>query len=301
VLGRKLSPPPVLSPALPFDGSEVVLAACADSAPPVQAALFGAIADQGPDAVLFAGDACYAGSSDRRRRAGLREWRRDWGALIDRVYAVPGNHDFDSPGGLDCWRENVPAVRGAPRGHDGLAFALEIGPVVAVGLTAARHRVPAAQLAWARDVLAASRAPNRIAVIHEPAWPAGPRKGAALDVAPTDRDQLWALLEDAGIGLVISGHEHGYSRRTVTVRRPIAQVIAAGAGGRLYAGLSEPVDAHAIAFHHLLMVADARALRCEAVALDGRTLDEFVLEPSRTRRASASRLRAAEGEGAAAS
>ena len=300
MFGRNLPPPPVLSPTLQSDGPEVVLAACADSAPPVQAALFGAIADQAPDAVLFAGDACYAGSSDRRRRAGLRQWRQDWGELLDRVYAVPGNHDFDSPGGLDCWRENVPAVRGAPRGHDGLAFCLEVGPVAAVGLTAARHRVPAAQLAWAREVFAATRAPHRIAVIHEPAWPNGPRKGAALDVAASDRDQFWRLLEDAGVGMVLSGHEHGYSRRSVTVRRPIAQVITAGAGGRLYAGLVEPVDAHAIAFHHLLMVADDRVLRCEAIALDGRVLDEFVLEPARARRSSP-RLRAAEGEGAATS
>ena len=87
--------PNVIAPGSP----DVLLAALADSDQPVQSAVFAAVADAAPDAVLFAGDAAYAGTSDRRRRAALRRWREDWGPLAPRVYAVPGNHDFDSPGG----------------------------------------------------------------------------------------------------------------------------------------------------------------------------------------------------------
>ena len=53
----------------------------------------------------------------------LHQWRRDWGALWDRVYAVAGNHDLDSPRGLELWREIVPARRPAPPYSEGLGFA----------------------------------------------------------------------------------------------------------------------------------------------------------------------------------
>ena len=62
-----------------------------------------------PDAVLFTGDAAYAGASDSLRRRMLRHWRRDWGGLWERLYAVPGNHDFDSPRGVELWRDTVPS------------------------------------------------------------------------------------------------------------------------------------------------------------------------------------------------
>jgi hypothetical protein len=279
----------------------VVLAALADSDPPVQRSAFAAVAEIVPDAVLFAGDAAYAGSSDRKRRAALRRWRSDWGPLARRVYAVPGNHDFDSPNALACWREEMAPGPGAPEGHEGLAFALELGPVLAIGMTAARGMVPPAQRAWAAEVLAGASAPHRIAVFHEPAFPNGPRVGESLDARPAERDELWAILEEGSVGLVVNGHEHGYSRRLIRGRRPIAQVVAAGAGGTLHGDRLEGVERHVPAFHFLEIAAEPRVLRCRAVALDGRVLDAFEIAPGipspsgereRPRRAPVSRERA---------
>ena len=108
--------------------SDVLLAALADSDQPVQRPSSPQSPSVAPDAVLFAGDAAYSGSSDRKRRAALRRWREDWGALARRVYAVPGNHDLDSPNALACWREEMEPGPGGPPGHEGLAFALEAGP-----------------------------------------------------------------------------------------------------------------------------------------------------------------------------
>jgi 3',5'-cyclic AMP phosphodiesterase CpdA len=274
---RQRPPLADLPPALAPGGFDVLLAALADSDPPVQRAVFAAVAEIAPDAVLFAGDAAYAGSSDRKRRAALRRWRSDWGALARRVYAVPGNHDFDSPNALACWREEMAPGPGAPEGHEGLTFALEAGPVLAVGMTAARGLVPPAQRAWAAETLARSAAPHRIAVFHEPAFPNGPRVGESLDARPAERDELWHVLEDGGVALVVNGHEHGYSRRIVRGRRPIVQVVAAGAGGTLHGDRLEGVERHVPAFHFLEIAADSRRLRCRALALDGRVLDAFEL------------------------
>jgi 3',5'-cyclic AMP phosphodiesterase CpdA len=257
-----------------------VLVALADSEPPVQANVFAAAAQLAPDAVLFAGDAAYAGSSDRRRRAALRRWREDWGPLADRVYAVPGNHDFDSPDALACWREEMAPGPGAPPGHEGLAFALEAGPVLAVGLTAARGMVPPVQRAWLAETLERSEARHRIAVFHEPAFPNGPRMGESLDVRPEERDELWSILEEGGVALAVNGHEHGYSRKTVRRRRPVVQVVSAGAGATLYGDRLEGVERGVPAFHFLEIAADPRRMRCRAMALDGRVLDAFELPPA---------------------
>ena len=80
------------------------------------------------------------------------------------------------------------------------------------------------------------------------------------------------------MALVVNGHEHGYSRkRTVRGRRPVVQVVTAGAGAILYGDRVEGVERHAPAFHFLEIAADRRRLRCRAVALDGRVLDVFEL------------------------
>ena len=149
--------------------------------------------------------------------------------------------------------------------------------MLAVGLTAARGMVPPVQRAWLEETLARTAAPHRIAVFHEPAFPCGPRVGESLDARPQERDELWAILEEGGVALVLNGHEHGYSRRTVRGRRPIVQVVTAGAGATLYGDRLEGVERHAPAFHFLEIAADRRRLRCRAVALDGRVLDAFEL------------------------
>lgn len=267
-------------PAVIEAGPTALLAACADSEPPIQRELFAAIARERPDAVLFAGDAAYSGASDRARRSALRRWRRDWGALAERVYAVPGNHDFESPRSLATWQEEMAYPAGAPPGEEGLVFAVEVGPVCAVGVTSADRAVPEAQMAWAVARLSATAAPHRVAVVHEPAWPCGQREGDSLDRRPQERDRLWAAFEDAGVSLVLCGHEHGYSRRRVDLRRPVTQVVTAGAGARLYLTDNGTADVMAPAFHHLRIDANPEVMRCSARALDGRLLDEFELTPA---------------------
>lgn len=266
-----------LAPVIEPVADRVVIAACADSDPPVQESIFAAIGDEDPDLVLFAGDASYVGASDRLRRESLRLWREDWGHLADRVYAVPGNHDFDSSRALEIWRASMPATEGAPPGHEGLVFSVMAGPVRAVGMTPIDGVVPDEQLAWAERELRAGDCPHRIAVFHEPAWPCGRRIGGSLDALPGERDHFWALLEDAGVGLVVNGHEHGYSRRAVTLRRRIVQFIVAGAGGVLYAEHEGLADVFVPSFNYLLVTADAQTMDCRAIALDGRLLDAVTI------------------------
>ena len=59
------------------------------------------------------------------------------------------------------------------------------------------------------------------------------------------------------------------------VRRPVVQVVTAGAGAVLHGDRLEGVERQAPAFHFLEIAADVRRMRCRAVALDGRVLDVF--------------------------
>lgn len=268
-------------PGLIPTGATALIAACGDSDPPVQSRVFNAIAQERPDAVFFAGDASLAGESDRARRTSLRRWRRDWGDVASRVYPVPGNHDVESPRWYDAWAAAMPVAERCPLGHEHLAFAVDVGPVLVVGLAGHPHGIGPDQLAWAAEEFERSPAPNRVAVYHEPAWPCGARAGDSLDRDVAARTELWDCLEAGGVSLVINGHEHGYSRRTVEIGRPITQVVSGGAGARLYIEDNGEAEVMEPAFNFVLVTAGPGGLSGRAITPEGRVIDEFGLPPGR--------------------
>ncbi len=263
---------------LPRPAGATRLVAAGDSKRPAQRDVFALAAACEPDAVLFVGDAAYAGSSDSRRRRMLHAWKRDWGALWDRLYAVAGNHDLDSPRGLELWREIVPARHPAPPYSEGLGFGLRLGPVLVLGLDTTSGMVDALQRDWAAAALAEASAPHRIAVYHEPAFPLGLHRGHALDALPEERDRLWSTLEAGGVSVVLNGHEHAYARIEIRRSTTIQQVITGGAGGDLYGSPCPDYDVF-IPEHHLVVLdADEKRLVLRALSLSGEVIDEIEIE-----------------------
>lgn len=274
-LFRSLGRAPRPETSLPRPEDAVRLVAMGDSKPPVQAEAFALAAALEPEAVIFTGDAAYAGSSDRRRDGMLRAWRRDWGPLWSRLYAVAGNHDLDSPRGLDLWRRHVPLRHPAPPDAEGLGFLLHLWPVTVVGLDASRGHIDRGQREWAAECLAASDAPHRIAVFHEPAFPDGFHRGRALDALPGERDRLWSMLEQGGVRLVLNGHEHAYSRRVIARQAPVHQIITGGAGGILYHDHGDAYTVFRSAHHVVVIDADEAVLAVTALALDGEVIERL--------------------------
>ena len=263
---------------LPRPSGATRLVAAGDSKRPAQRHAFALAAACAPDAVLFVGDAAYAGTSDARRRRMLHAWRRDWGGLWDRLYAVAGNHDLDSPRGLELWREIVPARRPAPPYCDGLGFELRVGPVLVLGLDTTSGLVNAMQRDWAAASLAGTSAAHRIAVYHEPAFPLGLHRGHALDALPDERDRLWTTLEAGGVGMVLNGHEHAYARIEIRRSTAIQQVVTGGAGGDLYGSPCPDYDVFLPEHHIVVLDADDRRLVLRALDLSGRVIDEIEIE-----------------------
>ena len=263
---------------LPRPEGATRLVAAGDSKRPVQREVFGLAEACSPDVALFVGDAAYAGSSDARRRRMLKAWRRDWGPLWGRLYAVAGNHDLDSPRGLEIWREIVPARSPSPPYGEGLGFELRLGPVTVLGLDTTSGLIDALQRDWAAAALAETRAPHRIAVYHEPAFPCGLHRGHSLDALPDERDRLWATLEAGGVTVVLNGHEHAYARSEVRRRTAIQQVITGGAGGDLYGEPCPDYDVFCPEHHLVVLDADETRIVLRALDLSGEVLDEIEIE-----------------------
>jgi predicted phosphodiesterase len=251
------------------------IVATGDSKPPVQRQVFRLAEACSPDAALFTGDAAYAGTSDSLRRRMLRAWRRDWGGLWERLYAVPGNHDFDSPRGVELWRDTVPSRTPYPPYSEGRGFLVRVGPVLAVGLDTTSGLVDALQREWLAAALTRSRAPHQVAVYHEPAFTWGLHKGHALDALPDERDRLWSTLEAGGVGLVLNGHEHAYARTEIRRVTPIQQIITGGAGGPLYETPSPEFDVFLPEHHLVVLDADQSRIVLRALDLSGEIMDEI--------------------------
>lgn len=68
-----------------------------------------------------------------------------------------------------------------------------------------------AKYKWLQDTVAASKAPFRIVVVHEPAWPFHRHTGDLLHGTSEERDRFWQLLADSNCQLLLTGHTHAYS------------------------------------------------------------------------------------------
>lgn len=137
----------------------------------------------------------------------LHEYQRfydpTWGRQKARSRPVPGNHEYNTPGAtgyFDYW--------GALAGdRDKGYYSYNVG---AWHLVALNSEVPysatSAQLAWLRSDLAANGARCVLAYWHRPRFSSGDH-GSDASFQP-----LWQVLYDAGVDVVLNGHDHDYER-----------------------------------------------------------------------------------------
>lgn len=259
----------------------MLIACCSDSASPVFRQVARAIADRRPDLVLFAGDARAEGFGMGGLRA--RRWRGTWGGLAERVVSVPGNHDYGAGPRPWTWSGGWEDTGRYRSRGGGRSFVLQLPEVTVLGLDAGARadRIGAAQRAWIASTLMEDEPrAHRIAVFHPPAFPVSQHIGSSLDAHPDDRDELWALLEDLGVSVVINGHEHLYARRTILRRAPIIQIITGGAGATLAPVLSADVSEAHSAHHAVVLRVSPEGLHGEAFTPDGLVFDRFTIAPA---------------------
>ena len=128
-----------------------------------------------------------------------------WGAFKDRIHPAPGNHDYNTPG-AGPYFDYFGAKAGPDRrgwysfDHGGWHFIMLNG-VADVARGSEQYRWVEADLAQSRD------APCTIAALHYPAFNSGAVYGSVPAMLP-----MFALLQEGGVEIVLSGHEHIYER-----------------------------------------------------------------------------------------
>jgi hypothetical protein len=156
--------------------------------------------DRIPGTVFTAGDNVYpAGSASNYSQC----YGPAWGRHLWRTLATVGNHDFYGDGGASYY-----AYFGTAAGPAGLGyFSHTLGAWHVVMLNSmVPSQAGTPQYEWLRQDLAASRAACTIAVWHHPLFSSGQNGNSAFM-----RD-VWTLMVQSGVDVVVNGHEHVYDR-----------------------------------------------------------------------------------------
>lgn len=231
---RELPPCPTTLPeAHPaVAGSAVVLVAgdIADPEVPEGARATAALLDRTRGLVLTLGD-------NVQRNGGIDElldlYDPTWGRHRDRTRPVPGNHEYRTPHAGPYFAYFCDAAGPAFEGYYSFDFAgwhfvalnsacvEQSGPSCAAGEK---------QETWLRADLAAHPSRCTVAYWHHPRFSTA-EAPASEAVAP-----LWDALDDAGVDIVLNGHDHAYERfapraRTGAAAKDGMRTFLVGTGG----------------------------------------------------------------------
>ncbi len=163
-----------------------------------------ALLDRFPDAAIFT-------AGDNSNNSGTPAQFRDcfaptWGRFKNRIYPDSGNHDYYTANAYGYYQYFGQAA-GDPHGGD---YSFNLGAWHIIMLNSECHDIGGCQPGspqetWLKADLAAWPAKCTMAVMHRPLFVSGA-------VPNPQVKPLWQDLYNAGVELVISGHEHHYER-----------------------------------------------------------------------------------------
>ncbi|MFM8535365.1 MAG: metallophosphoesterase family protein [Acidimicrobiia bacterium] len=150
--------------------------------------------------LLLAGDLAYPqGTAINFRDC----FNPSWGQFRSRWHAVPGNHEYESPGADPYFQYFGGAAGDDGTGH--YAFTAGEWNILMLNSNVAATR-NSPQWEFVRAQLDAQRTPCTLAVWHHPLFSSGPNGNNNFM-----RD-MWALLETGRVEAVLNGHDHWYER-----------------------------------------------------------------------------------------
>jgi acid phosphatase type 7 len=233
--GNSASPPPGPlppgpDPVPPPTGPAVLVGAgdigmCGTTAPEATAKLLDSVAGT----VFAAGDIAYPDGTQQN----IRDcYEPNWGRHKARTRPVPGNHDYHTPGAAPYF-EYFGANAGSP-GSGYYSYDLGSWHVVALNSNIPIYDA-SSQIFWLRQDLEATRATCVVAYWHHPLFASGTNGGSPFVV------DLWRVLYEYGVEVVLNGHEHRYERYApmnpnggFDLSRGIVEFVVGTGGGPLY-------------------------------------------------------------------
>ena len=162
-----------------------------------------------------------------------------WGRHKERTRPTPGNHDYGQPGALPYYDYFGPQA-----GPFGLGYySFELGAWHIISLNSNLTGQGSAQLAWLRADLAEHASTKcTLAYWHHPLFSSGPNGNNPREaqIRGYARD-LYRVLYDASVDLVLNGHDHLYERfapqspdGVLDTARGIRQFVVGTGGVPLY-------------------------------------------------------------------
>ena len=217
--------------------------------------------------VLGLGDLAYpAGTFAEYRDC----FAQAWGAVVPRIYPVPGNHDYKSDArGYDrFW-----GSRFSENGHN---YSFDYGTWHIVALDSEASTAPGSpQERWLTADLDAAEGLCTLAFFHRPAFSTEQRSHVE------HAQEIFAILAQRGVAIALSGHNHFYERlapldATGTRSELGPRSFVVGTGGRdLDAALPAAFDDALITGQYgvLQLELSPRAYAWRFLATDGKIYD----------------------------
>lgn len=208
-----------------------------------------------PNAVFTVGDNAYPSGSRGAEDFFVRCFTPSWGnrarSIMKWIHPAPGNHDFEVRSGRGYYRYFGDRAGPAGMGY----YSYDIGAWHAIALNSeildgVDSREAQAQEDWLRKDLKDHSKPCTVAYFHKPLFSSGPHGPSPEMIS------LWTILYEAGVDLVLNGHEHHYERflpqtpaGTPDSVRGIEQIIV-GTGGAGLRGVREDIASNSAARIH---------------------------------------------------
>jgi hypothetical protein len=195
-------PTPPTPPTPPINSNEPVLVGAGDIAmcPLGAQSATALLLDQIGGTVFTTGDNVYDGPTLARY---TECYGPTWGRHLGRTRPSPGNHDYDPPGPAAYF-----AYFGEAAGDAGLGYySYDIATWHIIALNSqVPMSPPSSQYLWLQADLASHPARCTVAYFHHPLFSSS-QNGPTAAV----RD-LWRLLYDNGVDVVLNGNDHVYER-----------------------------------------------------------------------------------------
>jgi hypothetical protein len=163
----------------------------------------GRLLDTQSGTIFAAGDLAYEEGSAEQF---LKCYEPAWGRHKGRTRPAPGNHEYASPDAAPYFAYF--GVNAGPPGVGYYGYLTGNWQIYSLNsnLTGA---LGTAELQWLRKEMATQPSLCSLAYFHHPRFSSGPH--GLMAPMPIVRD-LWSDLYNAGVDIIISGHEHFYER-----------------------------------------------------------------------------------------
>lgn len=134
------------------------------------------------------------------------------------------------------------------------------------------------ELGWIEQDLAGTDKPWKVIIMHEPGWSCeGSSSGYSHPNNPDVQELLQPILEDHGVQIVFTAHNHYYAR---ACKNGIYHITTAGGGAPLYEieeGFPNIISTLKV-HHYCKVVIEGDTMMVTAVKPDGEVIDEFYVD-----------------------